>query len=154
MANLFDADTFLDSSAGGPLSTERTLIPEGTYSSCYIDDVKPQEGIIKSGDREGQPWVRINFRWVLDDQALRDKLGRAEVKITQGVMIDLTTDGKLDFSKGKNIRLGKLRQALGINAGDVQWRKFIGIPATIQVKHGINKLDQSQTEEVAAVAGH
>jgi len=151
---LFDPSSFLDSEAGGPLSTERVLVPIGTYPNCYIENVKPQEGIIKEGDRAGQPWVRVNFTWVIDDQEVRDQLDRAEIKLVQGVMLDLTEDGRLDEGKGKNYRLGKLRQALGINDGPVQWRSFIGIPATLQVGHGVNGKDGSPTEEILAVAGH
>lgn len=152
--SLFDPSTFLDSSAGGPLSTERLLVPAGVYSNAYISDVTPKEGTIGEGDRAGQPWVSINFIWVIDDNELRQKMDRAEVKVTQSVMLDLTEDGQLDTGKGKNVRLGKLRKALGINDGDVQWRKFIGIPATIQIAHGVNRKTQTPLEEVAAVAGH
>src|SRR5437899_3342341 len=100
MGNLFNPDTFLSESAGGPLSTERVLIPANTYSNCYIKDLKPKEGIIKEGDRAGEPWARLNVVWVVDDEALREELGRREIVVTQGIMLDLDAGGGLDTSKG------------------------------------------------------
>ena len=149
---LFDAETFLDEDVGGTLSTERTLVPIGTYESCYIKGVKPQEGIIGKGDRTGEPWARMVFQWVIDDDAVRTELGKTEVVVSQGIMLDLDASGKLDTSKGKNIRLGKLRAALGINDGDVKWREFLNKPATLQIGHEVYK--DSPIEAVTAVVGH
>lgn len=149
---LFNPETFLDDDAGGVLSTERTLVPTGTYSNCYIKDVKPSEGIIGKGERAGEPWARMVFVWVIDDDAVRQELNKSEVVLSQGIMLDLDSNGKLDEGKGRNIRLGKLRQALGINDGPVKWRDFIGKPATIQVGHSI--YNGNPVEDVIAVAGH
>lgn len=150
--SLFDPQTFLDSSAGDALSTERLLIPIGTYANCYITDVVPKEGTIRNGDRTGEPWARIDFTWTIDDLELRNQMDKAEVKVRHGVMLDLDSDGNLATGPGKNIRLGKLRKALGINDGPVLWRAFLGVPATIQIGHGTLP-DGTPTEEVLAVAG-
>lgn len=152
--SLFNPEDFLTSSAGGTLSTERTLIPANTYPSASIKDLNIKSGDIQNGDRAGEKWVRLNVVWQIDDQALRDELDRANVVITQGFMLDVTADGELDTGKGKNVRLGKLKKALGMNDGPTVWGDFIGKYATIQVGHGVNSKDGSATEEVVAVAGH
>lgn len=149
---LFDPNTFLDADAGGPLSTERTLIPPNTYSPAYITEIKPAEGTVKNGDNAGKPWARLDFVWTIDSQELRDMLNRAQVKVTQGIMLDLDENGQLDHGKGKNVRLGKLRKALGINEGPIKYREFLGKPCTIQIIHSTG-LDGSPREEVGAVAG-
>ena len=151
--SVFDPDTFLDEDVGGPMSTERQLIPINTYHPCYVSEVKPSEGIISKGDRAGQPWAKVDLVWVIDNQELRDTLNRAQVKITQGIMLDLDENGKLDTAKGRNVQLGKVRKALGINEGAVKWREFLGKPATLQIVHKPSNLDGSMREEVAAVAG-
>jgi hypothetical protein len=152
--SVFDTENFLSSSAGGTLSTERTLIPADTYANANIKDLKINHGIIGSGDNAGKPWVRLNVIWQIDSQELRDLLDRAFVTVTQGFMLDVTEDGELDTGKGKNVRLGKLKKALGLNEKEAQWAEFIGKYATIQVAHGVNGKDGSATEEVVAVAGH
>jgi hypothetical protein len=151
--SIFNPDTFLDEDAGGPLSTERVLIPIDTYKNCYIETVKPVEGIIKDGERAGEPWAKMNFVWVIDDQEVKDKLDRQRVVVTQGIMLELDATGSLDEGKGKNVRLGKLRAALGINSGKVRWRDFIGVPATISIGHATSDKG-TMYEEVTAVAGH
>lgn len=151
--SLFDSDNFLGSSAGGTLSTERTLIPANTYSNASIKDLNVKHGTIASGDKAGEAWVRLNVVWSIDDEALRTQLDRANVVITQGFMLDVTPAGELDTGKGKNVRLGKLKKALGLNDGETKWMDFIGKFATIQVSHGVNSKDGTATEEVSAVAG-
>lgn len=150
---IFSQENFLDDEAGGPMSTERVLIPADTYKGCYIKDVKPQEGLIKKGDRTGQPWARVNFVWVIDSPELRDKLIRAEVTINQGIMLDLDDNGEIDTRKGRNVRLGRLRKALGINDGPIRWRDFVNKPATLQIEHKPSDLNGEPTEEIVAVAG-
>ena len=150
---IFNPENFLDDEVGGPMSTERELIPADTYRNCYVKDVKVQEGIIGKGERAGKPWARLNLVWVIDDQALRDKLNRAEVTITQGLMLDLDDNDRLDTRKGRNVRLGRVRKALGLNEGSIKFKEFIGKTATLQIAHGVNSQDGSATEEVAAVAG-
>jgi hypothetical protein len=150
--SLFDPNTFLDSDAGGPLSTERVLVPINTYHPCFITDIKPVEGLVKEGDNAGKPWARLDFIWTIDSQELRDLLNRAQVKVTQGIMLDLTEDGQLDTGKGRNVQLGKLRKALGINNGPVQYREFLGKPATLQIGHEATNTGGVR-EKVVAVAG-
>lgn len=150
--SLFNPDTFLDQETGGPMSTERVLIPINTYHPCYISEIKPAEGIIKEGERAGQPWARMDFVWMIDDQNLRDELNRAQVKVTQGIMLDLDENGQIDTSKGKNVQLGKLRKALGINEGSTKWREFMGKPATLQIGHEATNRGTTR-EVVLAVAG-
>lgn len=153
MSSLFDTDNFLSGSAGGTLSTERTLIPANTYPNASIKDLTVKTGTIANGERAGEAWVRLNVVWQIDSQELRDSLSRANVLITQGFMLDVTESGELDTGKGKNIRLGKLKKALGMNDGETKWMDFIGKYATIQVGHGVNSKDGTATEEVTAVAG-
>lgn len=151
--SLFDTDNFLSSSAGGTLSTKRELIPIGTYSDCSIKDLKMGHGTIGQGERAGDPWARLSVVWEIHDTELKDKMDRSVVTIIQGIMLDVTPDGELDVSKGKNIRLGRLKHALKLNDGESSWQDFLGKRGVLQVGHGVNSKDGSATEEVLAVAG-
>jgi hypothetical protein len=42
--------------------------------------------------------------------------GREKVTCKQGIMLDLNEGGQLDMGKGKNVSLGKLREAIGLNS--------------------------------------
>lgn len=152
--SLFDTDNFLGESAGAELSTERVLIPIGTYSDASIKDLKLRTGVVAEGERAGNKWAMLSVQWEINDQALRDTLDRAVVTINQMIMLDITEDGNLDTGKGKNVRLGKLKKSLGLNSEEVSWGAFLGRRAVIQVGHGVNKKDNSPTEEVLATAGH
>lgn len=149
---LFDPNTFLDGDIGGVMSTERTLVPINTYSPAYITDIKMAEGTVSKGDNAGKPWARVDFVWNIDSQELRNAMNRAQVRVTQGVMLDLDEHGNLDLGKGRNVQLGKLRKALGINGEANKWREFLNRPATIQIAHEPG-MDGSPREKVVAVAG-
>ena len=136
--------------ATGTLSTERLLVPAGTYNNCYVKEIKVQDGVIKDGDRAGQPWAKLLVTWVLDHPELRKELDRAEVVLTQGIMLDVTSDGRLETGKGKNVRLGKFKKALGINDENSPLTDAIQRRAILQVKHGM--YNNEPQEEIASVA--
>ena len=73
----------------------------------------------------------------LDDQAARTATGLDTPTVRQSVFLDLTPNGKLDMSKGKNIGLGKLREALGLNDPNKPF-SFADLPgraAIVTVEH-------------------
>lgn len=142
-------DNFINQ-ATGELSTERLLVPPGTYNNCYVRELKVQEGTINSGDRAGQPWAKLLVTWVLDHEELRKELDRSEVVLTQGIMLDVTADGKLDMGRGKNVRLGKFKKALGINDANSPLSDAIQRRAILNVKHG--QYNGEPQEEIASVA--
>jgi hypothetical protein len=153
MSNLFDTDNFLGSSAGGVLSTERTLIPIGTYPDCTVSDLKLNHGTYENGEKAGDKWARLNIIYEIHDDAVRNELDRAKVLVSGGIFLDITPEGALDNGRGKNVRLGKLKAALGLNGANDTWQDFLGKRVVLTIGHGVNKKDGSATEEVLGVAG-
>jgi hypothetical protein len=47
--------------------------------------------------------------------------GRQLVNVRQGIMLDLTPDGGVDTTEGKNVPLGRLRAAVGLNDPSVEF---------------------------------
>jgi hypothetical protein len=82
----------------------------------------------KPGENFGKQWVALNFRWNID-------LAGTNQVVFDSVFLDLDGDGRPDMGKGKNTKLGKLREAIGLNSGPVQFRAFDGRVATIKVDH-------------------
>lgn len=113
----FDAEAFLNSaSVDAPLSTVTIPIDEGNYKAM-IKEIKINEPqMINKGPRAGQMGSPVlDVTWALLDDALKAKLERDEVLVHQTVWLDIDQTGNLDTGKGKNVDLGRLREALGVN---------------------------------------
>ena len=139
----FDPNSFLEANYTEANDTKLVPVPEGTYNAIP-EKVGIRTGVIKKGDRAGEAFVTLDITWEIDDEALRQHLDRSKVTINQGVMLDIAADGKsLDFSKGKNITLGKVREALGLNTPGQPFscQMIPGKPAKIQVKHRLDGED-------------
>lgn len=107
----FDADAFMQETVDAEMDTVVLPCPPGTYSA-QIEDIKVRE-IESNGEKRYPMDVIYN---VLDD-AVRNELGREKVTVRQTIWLDFDpVTGKLDASKGKNVGLGKLREACGMNA--------------------------------------
>lgn len=67
----------------------------------------------------------------------------AEPSVRQTLWLDTTESGGLDFGKGKNVGLGRLREALGQNAPGKPWAPgmLVGGVAKVKVSHSIDKRD-------------
>lgn len=146
----FDPATFLDQTVTDANSTTFEAVPEGEYTAM-ID-----------GDPEVRPWVgrqdpsksglTLDLNWLIDDAAVKAKLGRERVTVRQGIMLDLTEHGGLDTGKGRNITLGRLRDAVGLNepGRPFNFRMLTGKVAKVSVKHRVN--DGQIYAEVKGVA--
>lgn len=109
MPSAFDPIAFAGATTKSSGDTTFAPVPAGEYTAV-IDDVNVR-------DTTYGPVVDVV--WSIDDGALKTELGRDKVTVKQGVFVDVTEgpDGKpvLDFSKGKNISLNRIRDALGMN---------------------------------------
>lgn len=133
---MFDAQSFLDAAYTESNDTKLIPVPVGEFIAI-IDKATPRTWQSKDGTQSG---VAMDIEWIIEDQEVKNYLGRDTVKCKQGLMLDLTPDGKLDMSKGKNIGLGKLREALGLNVAGQQF-SFAQLPgqmAKVFVKHRDN----------------
>jgi hypothetical protein len=108
---MFDPKAFLDTPVEGANSTKIEPVPEGTYTAL-IQDVKAEPWQSKDGSKSGG---KITMQMVIDDAELSKKLDRERISIKYDIMLDLTESGGLDLGKGKNVRLGRLREAVGLN---------------------------------------
>lgn len=103
---MFDIDQFMSSATTEANSTSLEPIPVGEYTGI-IDEVK----LTPRDDR-----YPLDITWVLTDADLQAKLGRDRITVRQTVWLDMKPEGGLDTGKGKNVGLGRLREALGLNA--------------------------------------
>ena len=129
----FDAQSFLDASVSGALDTKLIPVPIGDYQA-FIETVDARTWQSKDGTKSG---LALDVVWVIEDQDVKQLLGRDTIKVRQGIMLDLTPEGKLDMSKGKNINLGRLREAVGKNSAHepFSFTMLPGLFAKVAVTH-------------------
>ncbi len=137
-AAIFDPQNFLDGSTGGANSTKRLVVPAATYPA-FISDLKSRNGTVKKeGENFGKPWTTLEVSWQIDDGGiLAATMEQQKVVVFQSIMLEFSETGALADGKGKNVKLGRLREAIGLNDGPVPWRSFVGRPAVIKVEHEI-----------------
>ena len=124
----FNPDSFLNTSVSEPSSTTFTPVPEGDYTAS-VKEIKPRS--TDSGK------AILDVTWAIDDAAVADITGMKNPSVRQSIFLDITDAGGLDMGKGKNISLGRLRDALGQNNPGQSWQPgmLVGGVAKVTVKH-------------------
>jgi hypothetical protein len=124
VSNTFDADAFMTATIDEPMSTNLAGVPEGEYVAMVGDFDSTAFKTISTtnrntGEQVDRPVLEIPF--LIQDEALKAKLGREQISHRETYWLDMTPDGRLDTSQDKNVRLGQLRNCLGQNAPGVPW---------------------------------
>lgn len=133
---MFDAQSFLDAAVTQSNDTRIIPCPIGEYHGI-INDVKPRQWQSKDGTQTG---IALDVLWSIEDSGVQEFLGRKEVIVKQGIMLDINPNtGGLDMSSGKNVGLGRLREAVGLNeAGSpFAFNMLPGQSAKVSVNHRI-----------------
>lgn len=124
----FDPDQFSAMSVEGQNDTKYVPVPEGEYAAVITKKVfRPTD--------KGQ--LILDVTWKIDDATVAEAVGMKEPTVRQSVFIDRLENGSLDMGKGKNVKLGQLREAVGLNKpGQVfNFNMLEGRAALIKVKH-------------------
>ena len=124
----FNPDAFLNTETAEANSTSFTPVPEGEYTAS-VKDIKPRS--TDSGK------AILDVVWVLDSPEAEAATGMKSPTVRQSIFLDLTDSGGLDNGKGKNVQLGKVREALNQNQAGKPWRpgNLLGGVAKVTVKH-------------------
>lgn len=139
----FDPSVFLDATTTEvnekrpPIPTENPDDANGLYTAV-IGEIKTDSGVIGKGDNTGKPWVSMIIPLRIQVPAAIQALGLpAELTLTDRAFLDLTPQGGLDNSKGKNRRQKDYRDATGTNvAGQAfAWRMLQGKVVKVKVTH-------------------
>lgn len=107
----FDPETFLNATYDEALDTKVVPCPVGEYLGL-AEKVDVKTWAAKDGSASG---LKLVILWDIQDDNVKQLLGRDTVRVPQDQMLDLTETGALDFGKGKNVGLGRIREALGLN---------------------------------------
>ena len=104
-------ETFTDAN-----STELIPIPENLNEDPYQGVAKKLE--IKTGPMTTDPsrsWMKLSITWEIQDEDVKEFVQRDNPTVRQDLFLDTADGGGLDMGRGKNIGLGKLREALNMN---------------------------------------
>lgn len=131
MASAFNADAFLQTSTKQSNDTKLIPVPEGDHPAQI------SKLAVRSGVKDGTPWYTLDLVWEVLDEESKKVTGMSKPTVKQGLFLDLTPEGALDMGKGKNVQLGKVREAVGQNKEGRAWSPAMlqGTVATILVKH-------------------
>lgn len=147
----FDPNTFLNQTVDSALDTKVVPCPAGEYLAL-AEKVDIKTWSSKDGSSSG---LKLEILWDIQDEAVKALLGRDSVKVNQQQILDLTEEGGLDVGKGKNVGLGRIREALGLNVPGEPFAfpMLQGRMATVTVSHRINGEDIHAEIKKIAKAG-
>lgn len=135
---MFSPDQFLDMQVTESNDTETLQVPVGEYTAV-VGEVKVRPW--QSKDDPSKAGMALDLSWEIDDQGVKDYMGRDKITVKQGIMLDLTESGGLDFGKGRNANLGRLREALNLNTpgAPFAFSMLAGRVGKVSVTHRIAK---------------
>lgn len=108
----FDPASLFEQTTTEVNDTKIIPIPEGEYLAV-IEKAETSTWQSRDGTKSG---IRLDVHYLIDDEGAKAATGRDKLTVRQGIMLDLTEDGRgLDMGKGKNVGLGRLREATGLN---------------------------------------
>lgn len=133
----FDPDSFLDQSTDKPLES-RTPLPAGADFTGTIQDVKAAS--FQGKKDPTKTYVRLDVVIEVDvtsNPGVFKSVGYPSIRLTDGVLLDTTEAGGIDWSPGRNGKLRSYREALGMNkAGDTfSPRGMVGRMIKVKIKH-------------------
>ena len=132
----FDPDTFLGQETDQVMDTHFKPVPEGEYTAM-IDTVVAKEV-------NDSPVLDITY--VILDEAVKVEMNSERVSVRQSIFVDMEDAGRIALGDNKNVKLGKLREALGQNSGVWSPRKLAGA-GPIKIKT-VNKPDKNDPEQI------
>ena len=132
----FDPDTFLGTETDQAMDTHFKPIPEGEYTAM-IDTVIAKEV-------NDTPVLDVTY--VITDDELKVTMNMDRVSVRQSIFVDMEADGRIALGSNKNVKLGKLREALGQNSGNWSPRMLVGA-GPVRIKT-INKPDKDDPETI------
>lgn len=138
--SLFNPETFLAQTVTGEMDTKYPVIPAGEYpaiSKSLTARKMPNKDPMKPA------FTVLDIVWEIDDAGVKESTKLDHPTCRQSVFLDLDENGKLIIDTAKNVQLGRLREALGLNKPDVEFsfNMLVGQPALIRIEHSPNPTD-------------
>lgn len=133
---MFDPNAFLSQKIGEKLDTVVIPCPPGSYVGV-ISKVD-----IRSWVKKDDPTINgVNLDVLVKlnsstpgNEDILEECGVEEIMVKGGIRLDINDEGTgLAKGKGKNVPLGKLLEAVGLNDGDAELNELINQPILVKV---------------------
>lgn len=153
----FDPQAFLDAQQNEvnekrpPLPTENPDSPDGLFMAV-IGEISTATGTIGKGDKQGQPWISMIVPLRIQVPPAVQGIGLPpEITLTDRAFLDLTPQGTIDNSKGKNRQQRAYREATDLNrpGEPFAWRMLQGKVVKVKIAHELYQ--ETIQERVSAV---
>lgn len=128
----FDPDQFSQMPIEGANSTE--AIPfEDKECPGVIDKIDFRQ---ITSEKDQKVYLALDVSWDLDSPEDKQRMGRDKILGRQTIFLDRLENGSLDMGKGRNVQLGLLREATGLNnpGQAFQFIQLVGRPALCKAK--------------------
>ena len=149
----FDPNTFLNTTLTESNSTVAVPCPPGEYHAVTTEVPKFREN---QGTKDPtKSYLSLDVLWEISDPAVVEVTSRNPTKVRQSILIDRNEAGGIDVAKGKNVALGRLREALGMNepGKPFSFTNLAGQSAKVTVVNRPDPNDPDRVyDEVKAVA--
>ena len=145
MNSIFNPDDFMNATTTEANDTTVTPVPPGEYRA-QIEKIETRE----VNGRDGPRYVMDVTYSILDD-AVKAELGRDKLTVRQTIWLDVTSQGQIDSGKGKNVGLGRLRQAAGFNVPGKPFALSMLNGAVVKVTTGLRSSKDDPTTQYAEV---
>jgi hypothetical protein len=129
----FDPTAFLDATIT-EVSVKRLPLPAGQDFVGIVGDIKGRNWTSRDGTKSG---VAMDVPVTIDCSAYPELNSQAKVTLQDSIMLDVTEAGGIDLAPGKNTKLRRYREALGMNvAGEpFSFRAMTGRMIKVKIKH-------------------
>jgi hypothetical protein len=149
MSSVFDAELFLDATTTEALE-RRPPLPAGMDFIGTLGEPK-----MRKGQKDGKDWTACDFIIEIDLASYPDvqkQVNAAKVMVKYGFIFDLNEGGMVDWSIGKNNRLRRLREAVGMNVPGQTFsiRQMQGRQVRVKIKH--REFEGEMFEEIDSIA--
>lgn len=137
-ASIFDPSSFLDATTTQE-SVKRPPLPAGIELQATITKLESRTWQGKKDPTQSGIVVdaTLEFDLSANPQLKAHVGGLDKITIKDGIMIDLTAEGSIDYAPGKNVKLRRYREALNLNkAGEpFSIRMLEGRIVKAKIKH-------------------
>lgn len=141
MESTFDVNSIQNAQFTDANSTTYTPIPEGEFKAI----------VDKQAIRQAKDSLILDITWKIDDPVVAEATGIETPSCRQSIFLDVAENGTIDFGKGKNINLGRLREALGQNRSGAPWSFGMLVGQIAKVKTKQRKDGENIYTDVTAV---
>lgn len=145
----FDPSKFMQFETDAPNSTSVVPCPVGEWLGVIHKDIEFREIV---SQKTGLTYTAIRVEFAISDPAVVAITQRDPTLVRYDTFLDLTENGNLDMGQGKNVGLGRLREAAGLNQPGTKFsfQALTGKMMKVRVKHRVD--GESVYDEVGGVA--